>query len=113
MLTHIHTEADLDLALTALGRRGPRFWRTSSIWRGGRRCAAGPMASPGLVAVVVAQQLSTASANAIWGRLAAAFDPLFRRRPSFARAGHAIGAGRIVCAQIRALKEIARAIVRE
>ncbi len=65
----------------------------------------------GLAATVVSQQLSTASAGAIWGRLAAAFDPfepqaIIKARPEkLARLG-------LSTPKIRALKEIARAVVR-
>jgi DNA-3-methyladenine glycosylase II len=108
--SHIHTEADLDLALTALGQIDPRF--ADLIARAGRpplRRRADGFA--GLVAIIVAQQLSTASANAIWGRLAAAFDPLdpaaiLRARPArLARLG-------LSAPKIRALKKIARAVDR-
>ena len=60
---------------------------------------------------MVSQQLSTASAGAIWGRLAAAFDPfepaaILRARPArLARLG-------LSAPKIRALKEIARAVTR-
>jgi DNA-3-methyladenine glycosylase II len=66
----------------------------------------------GLAATVVAQQLSTASANAIWSRLAAAFDPfepaaIVRARPQrLARIG-------LSAPKIRALKAIARAVARD
>jgi DNA-3-methyladenine glycosylase II len=59
----------------------------------------------------VAQQLSTASAGAIWGRRVAAFDPLEpaaiikARAPKLARLG-------LSRPKIKALKEIARAVVR-
>ena len=84
--SHIHTEADLDTALAALGKVDPRF--VSLIAEAGRpplRRRADGFA--GLAAIIVAQQLSTASANAIWGRLAAAFDPfdpdaILRARPA-------------------------------
>jgi DNA-3-methyladenine glycosylase II len=109
--THIHTEADLEAALTALGKADPRF--TALIAQAGppplrRR----PDGFPGLAAIIVAQQLSTASANAIWGRLAAAFDPfepaaILRARPArLARLG-------LSAPKIRALKAIARAVVRD
>ncbi len=73
--SHIHTEADLDAALAALGKVDPRF--VPLLAEAGRpplRRRSDGFA--GLAAIIVAQQLSTASANAIWGRLAAAFDPL-------------------------------------
>ncbi len=108
--SRIHTEADLDAALAALGKADPRF--VPLIAESGRpplrRRSDG---YAGLAAIIVAQQLSTASANAIWGRLAAAFDPLdpdaiLRARPArLARLG-------LSAPKIRALKEIARAIKR-
>src|SRR5579863_2428995 len=108
--TYIHTEADLDVALAALGDVDPRF--VSLLATAGRPpLRRRPDGFAGLAAIIVAQQLSTASANAIWGRLAAAFDPLdpdaiLRARPArLARLG-------LSAPKIRALKEIARAIKR-
>ena len=109
--THIHTEADLEAALAAIGKADPRF--AALIAQGGlpplrRR----PDGFSGLAAIIVAQQLSTASANAIWGRLAAAFDPfepaaILRARPArLAKLG-------LSTQKIRALKAIARAVVRD
>jgi len=110
MLTHIRTETDLDLALAALGQADPRLLKLMA--RAGRPpLRRRPEGFAGLAATIVAQQLSTASANAIWTRLAAAFDPLapeaiVRARPArLARLG-------LSSPKIRALKEIARAIVR-
>jgi DNA-3-methyladenine glycosylase II len=108
--THIHSEADLDVALTALGRIDPRF--VALLATAGRP----PLRRredgfAGLAAIIVAQQLSTASAAAIWGRLAAAFDPLepaaiLRARPArLARLG-------LSAPKIRTLKAIARAVQR-
>jgi DNA-3-methyladenine glycosylase II len=63
----------------------------------------------GLAAIVVSQQLSTASAKAILGRLTAAFDPLDHtailkaRRDKLARIG-------LSAPKIRTLKAIAKAI---
>jgi DNA-3-methyladenine glycosylase II len=108
MLTHIRTEADLDAALVALGQADPRF--VALIARAGRpalRRRTGGFA--GLASTVVSQQLSTASAGAIWGRLGAAFDPfepaaiIKARAPKLARAG-------LSRPKIKALKEIARAV---
>jgi DNA-3-methyladenine glycosylase II len=109
-ITHIRTEADLDAALAALTEADPRF--APVIAKGGRpplrRRADG---YAGLAATVVSQQLSTASAGAIWARLAAAFDPfepqaIIKARPAkLARLG-------LSKPKIRALKEIARAVMR-
>jgi len=108
--SHIHTEADLDAALAALGQADPRFVALlASAGRPPLRRRAEGFA--GLAAIIVAQQLSTTSANAIWGRLAAAFDPLdpaaiLRARPArLARLG-------LSAPKIRALKAIARAVDR-
>src|ERR1700679_5955 len=111
MPSFIHTEADHDAALDALGKADPRF--VALLAKAGRP----PLRRrndgfAGLAAIVVAQQLSTASANAIWGRLAAAFDPLdaaaiLRARPAkLARIG-------LSAPKIRALKAIAKAIDRK
>jgi DNA-3-methyladenine glycosylase II len=105
---HIHTEADLDAGLAALGAIDPRFVPIiAQIGRPPLRRRAHGYA--GLAAIIVSQQLSTASAGAIWGRLTAAFDPfepaaIMRARPArLARLG-------LSGAKIRALKSIARAI---
>jgi DNA-3-methyladenine glycosylase II len=111
MSSHIHTEADLDAALAALNKVDPRF--VALLAKAGRpplRRRADGFA--GLAAIIVAQQLSTASANAIWGRLAAAFDPLdpaaiLRARPARLRR---LG---LSAAKVRTLKAIARAVVGE
>jgi len=108
--SHIHTEADLDAALSALSRADPRFAALMAT-AGRPPLRRRPDGFAGLAAIIVAQQLSTASANAIWGRLAAAFDPLdpaaiMRARPArLARLG-------LSAPKIRALKEIARAVNR-
>ena len=95
MSSHIHTEADLDAALAALGEADPRF--AALVAKAGRpplRRRGDGFA--GLAAIIVAQQLSTASANAILGRLTAAFDPLdpaaiLRARPARLETARAIG----------------------
>ena len=111
MPSFIHSETDLDAALAALGKSDARF--TTLLAKAGRpplRRRVDGFA--GLAAIVVAQQLSTASANAIWGRLAAAFDPLdpaaiLRARPArLARLG-------LSAPKIRALKAIAKAVAAE
>ena len=109
-ITHIGSESDLDAALAALTAADPRFH--AIIAESGRpplrRRADG---YAGLAATVVSQQLSTASAAAIWSRLAAAFDPLtpeaiIKARPQkLARLG-------LSRPKIKALKEIARAVSR-
>jgi DNA-3-methyladenine glycosylase II len=64
----------------------------------------------GLAQVVVAQQLSTASANAIWARTAAAVDPFEPRRLLAAREVTLRGAG-LSAGKVRTLRAVAEAIV--
>jgi DNA-3-methyladenine glycosylase II len=108
MLTHIRTETDLDAALTALEKADARF--AALIATTGRpplRRREGGFA--GLAATVVSQQLSTASAGAIWGRLSAAFDPFEPAAIIKARASKLARIG-LSRPKIKALKEIARVI---
>jgi DNA-3-methyladenine glycosylase II len=110
MLTHINTEADLDLALAALGRADPRFL-TLVATAGRPPLRRRPGGFAGLAAIIVAQQLSTASAGAIWTRLATAFDPLTPEAIMRARAERLKRVG-LSAPKIRALKAIARAVIR-
>jgi len=68
-----------------------------------------PAGFPGLAAIVVSQQLSTASAAAIWGRLSAAFDPF---DPAALRRARAAKLQRIGLsgAKIRTLRAVSDAI---
>jgi len=109
-ITHIRCESDLDAALAALVAADSRF--AALIATAGRPpLRRRPAGFVGLATTVVSQQLSTASAAAIWGRLAAAFDPfepqaIMRARPArLARLG-------LSAPKIRALKEIARAVAK-
>ena len=110
-LPHIHTEADLDAGLAALGTTDPRF--VPIIAQTGRpplrRRAHG---YAGLAAIIVSQQLSTASAGAIWGRLTTAFDPFEPAAIIRARTARLARLG-LSGAKIRALKAIARAIAKD
>lgn len=108
MSSHIHSEADLDAALAALAARDPRL--AALLQHYGRpplRRREGGFA--GLASIIVSQQLSTASANAIWTRLAAAFDPFDPAAVQRARAGTLMRAGLSV-AKVKTLKAIAAAI---
>jgi DNA-3-methyladenine glycosylase II len=110
MTSRIATEADLDLAIASLIKADARFKEAFTLsGRPPLRKRAGGFA--GLVSIVVSQQLSTASARAILGRLQAALDPLDHtavlraRAPKLARAG-------LSAPKIRTLKAIAKAIER-
>jgi DNA-3-methyladenine glycosylase II len=108
-MTHfIHTTSDLETGLAALVEADPRL--APVFERAGQpplRRRAGGFA--GLASIIVAQQLSTASAGAIWGRLAAKFDPMHpaavrrARIPTLQRIG-------LSTAKIKTLKAIATAI---
>ena len=104
----IRTEAELDAALAAVVRLDARFARALAI-AGRPPLRKRSDGYAGLASIVVSQQLSTASARAIWGRLSASLDPLDpaavrRARPAkLGRAGLSAG-------KIRTLKAIARAV---
>jgi DNA-3-methyladenine glycosylase II len=108
MAALIHTEADLAAALADLLALDPRFAALLQISGPPqlRRRAGG---LEGLVRIVMGQQLSTASADAIWGRLRAAYEPfehkaLLRARiPKLQRVG-------LSGPKIKTVKAIARAI---
>jgi DNA-3-methyladenine glycosylase II len=107
-LSHIRTERDLDAAIAALLQADPRF--AALIAAAGRPpLRRRPDGFAGLATTVVSQQLSTASAGAIWARLAAAFDPFEPAAIMRARASRLARAG-LSSAKIRALKAIARAV---
>jgi DNA-3-methyladenine glycosylase II len=105
---YIHTEADLDQALAGLLAADRRF-ADLLAFAGRPPLRRRPDGFAGLASIVVAQQLSVASAKAILGRLTSAFDPfdhtaiLRARRDKLARAG-------LSAAKIRTLKAIAKAI---
>lgn len=110
MRTHIDTETDLDAALAALGQVEPRF--TALMAAAGRPpLRRRPDGFAGLAAIIVAQQLSTASADAIWGRLAAAFEPLDAAAIRRARPARLARIG-LSAPKIRALKAVAFAVER-
>src|SRR5262249_21483196 len=75
LMFFIHTEADLDHAIARVVDADPRFGAVLS--RAGRPpLRRRPDGFSGLASIVVSQQLSTASAKAIWARLNQALDPL-------------------------------------
>ena len=110
MPCYLHTEGDLDRAIAGLIAADPR-WRDAVAVGGRPRCGAGRTGLRGLASIVVSQQLSTASANAIWGRLEAALDPLDPQTVRRARTAKLARAG-LSAPKIRTLKAIASAINR-
>jgi DNA-3-methyladenine glycosylase II len=108
MSPRINTEADLEAALTRLIQADSRLAPVYAV--AGRpplrRRAAG---FEGLAAIVVAQQLSTASAGAIWARLAAALSPIDHASVARARPDKLRRVG-LSAGKVRTLKAIARAV---
>jgi len=106
--THIHTEADLKRGIAALIAADPRF--APVFERTGlpplRRREGG---FPGLAWIVMGQQLSTASAAAIHGRLVAIADPFDHHAILRARKDRLLRIG-LSNAKVKALKAIAKAI---
>jgi DNA-3-methyladenine glycosylase II len=105
---YIHTEADLDTALAGLLATDPR-WPQALAAAGRPALRRRPDGFAGLAQIVVSQQLSTASAKAIWERLAAALHPLSPQTVRRARSEKLARAG-LSAPKIRALRAIARAV---
>jgi DNA-3-methyladenine glycosylase II len=104
----IHSEADLDVAIAGLVEADPR-WNEVLAAAGRPPLRRRPDGFAGLASIVVSQQLSTASAKAIWGRLESAFDPFDHRAVLRARPAKLARAG-LSAAKIRTLKALVAAI---
>jgi len=108
MITHIHTEADLDDAIAALTAADPRW--APVVERAGKpplRRRAGGFA--GLAQIIVSQQVSVASAAAIHSRLVTIGDPFDHTSVLRARKDRLLRVG-LSNAKVKTLKEIAKAI---
>jgi DNA-3-methyladenine glycosylase II len=108
MSTRIDTEADIAAGLAALLAADPRLAEVAAV-AGALPLRRRPGGFAGIASIVVSQQLSTASASAIWARLAAAYDPFTPKALIRARSDRLARLG-LSAPKIRALKEIARAI---
>src|SRR5947209_6311128 len=108
---HIHSESDLKRGITALIKLDPRF---APVFERTRlpplRRRDGGFA--GLAQIIMGQQLSTASAAAIHGRLVAIADPFDHRAVLRARKDRLLRVG-LSNAKVKTLKEIAKAIEAE
>ena len=106
MTVHLDTQADLDDAIHVLVKQDPRL--TPILDRTGmpalRRREPGFV---GLAHIICGQQLSTASAAAIWGRLSTAFNPLDAEAIRRAR-NDRLGRLGLSAAKIKTLKALAR-----
>src|ERR1700751_152472 len=105
MTIHLNSQADLDNAIHALVKQDPRL--KAILERTGmpelRRREPG---FAGLAAIIVGQQVSIASAAAIWNRLAAAFDPFHHDLFRLASAAQLARLG-LSASKIKTLKFIA------
>src|ERR1700761_4722620 len=111
MTIHFETQADLDEAIETLVAQDPRLKPILAL----TGMPALRRREPGfarLAAIVTGQQLSTASAGAIWARLTAAFDPFDHNALLRARADR-LGRLGLSAAKIKTLKSIARELVAE
>src|SRR5689334_3672056 len=104
MTVHLNSQADLEDAIRALVRQDPRL--KPVLERAGmpalRRREPGFV---GLAHIICGQQLSTASASAIWDRLSKAFDPFDQHAVRRARADR-LGRLGLSAAKIKTLKNL-------
>ncbi|MBR0719416.1 DNA-3-methyladenine glycosylase [Bradyrhizobium liaoningense] len=111
MTIHLESQSDLEEAVHTLVKRDPRLKPVLDVagMPSLRRREPGFL---GLAHIVCGQQLSTASAAAIWGRLSAAFDPFDHDAVRRARADR-LGRLGLSAAKIKTLKNIARELAAE
>src|ERR1700753_1209367 len=111
MTIHLETQADLEEAIHVLLKQDPRLRPVVEI-RGVPALRQREPGFAGLAHIITGQQLSTASAAAIWARLSAAFDPFDHESIRKARADR-LGRLGLAAAKIKTLKNIARALAEE
>jgi DNA-3-methyladenine glycosylase II len=110
MVQFLHTQSDLAAALERLVQADPRLLPVLEK-AGEPALRRGTPGLPGLARIICGQQLSTASARAIWARLDAAFDPF---HPDALRRARADRLGRLglSAAKIKTIKAIANALAK-
>src|SRR6202790_5211349 len=106
MLIHLNTQADLEEAIRALVKQDLRLKPIFEL-AGMPALRRREPGYAGLAAIICGQQLSTASAAAIWARVSAAFDPFHHDTLRRARAGR-LGRLGLSAAKIKTLKNLAR-----
>jgi len=111
MLIHLETQADLDDAIHRLVGQDRRL-RPIFELTGMPAIRQREPGFAGLAAIICGQQLSTASAAAIWGRVSTAFDPFHHDAIRKARADR-LGRLGLSAAKIKTLKHIARELAEE
>src|SRR3981189_2235269 len=111
MILHLNTQADLEDAIRVLVRQDPRLKPVLDI-AGMPALRQREPGLAGLAAIVCGQQLSPASAAAIWARVSAAFDPFHHHALRRARADR-LGRLGLSAAKIKTLKNLARELAAE
>ena len=111
MTLHLNSQADLEAAIHALLKQDPRLQPVFEV-AGMPALRRREPGFAGLAHIVCGQQLSTASAAAIWGRLSAAFDPFHHDALRRARTDR-LGRLGLSAAKIKTLKNLAREIASE
>src|SRR5271156_4534294 len=111
MTTHLNTQADLEDAVHALVKQDPRLKPILEV-TGIPALRRREPGFAGLAHIVCGQQVSTASAAAIWARVSKAFDPFHHDALRRARADR-LGRLGLSGAKIKTLKNIARELAAE
>ena len=111
MTIHLNTQADLEDAIGALVAQDKRLKPILEL-TGMPALRQREPGFAGLAHIVCGQQLSTASAAAIWARLTAAFDPFHHGTVGKARADR-LGRLGLSAAKIKTLKNLARELASE
>ena len=111
MTTHLTSQSDLEDAIGVLVKQDTRLKPILAL-TGMPALRQREPGFAGLAAIVCGQQLSTASAGAIWGRLTAAFDPFDHEVIRKTRADR-LGRLGLSAAKIKTLKNIARELTAE
>src|SRR4051794_26140687 len=106
MTVHLDSQADLDHAIHALVKQDARL-KPILARTGMPKLRQREPGFAGLAAIVCGQQLSTASAAAIWGRVSAAYDPFHHDALRKARADR-LGRVGLLGGQSQILKNQAR-----
>jgi DNA-3-methyladenine glycosylase II len=111
MLVHFETQGDLEDAIHLLVKQDKRLRPVLEL-TGMPALRQREPGFAGLAAIVCGQQLSTASAAAIWGRLSKAYDPFHHDAIGKARVDR-LGRLGLSAAKIKTLKHIARELAAE
>src|SRR5712672_1100843 len=111
MILHLNTQADLESAIHVLLEQDPRLKPIFEL-AGMPALRRRDPGFAGLAAIICGQQLSTASAAAIWARISAAFDPFDHDGLRRVRADR-LGRLGLSAAKIKTLKNLARELAAE